>query len=87
MAFEHTDRVYDLLMKQGETLATIRQSQDDLKERLFGAGGNPGIIQHFGTEIAIHGKQLGYFKGAAAVITLAWTAAVAIFAAIITGHH
>jgi hypothetical protein len=81
------DRIYDLLMQQTSTLAKISQSQDDLKERLFGAGGNPGIIQHYGKEIADHGRQLGYFKGAIAVITLAWTTAVAIIAAIIKTHH
>ena len=87
MMTSDTDRIYDLLMLQTGTLAKIEQSQEDLKERLFGASGNPGIIQHFGTELGDHSKQLGYIKGAVAAITLIWTTVVAIAAAVIKGHH
>ena len=87
MSPNDTDRLYSLLMEQTSTLAKISQSQDDLKERLFGASGNPGIIQHFGTELGDHSKQLGYIKGAVAAITLIWTTVVAIVAAVIKGHH
>ena len=87
MSPNDTDRLYSLLMEQTSTLAKISQSQEDLRERLFGADGNPGIIQHFGTELGDHSKQLGYIKGAVAAITLIWTTVVAIVAAVIKGHH
>lgn len=87
MSPNDTDRLYSLLLEQTSTLAKISQSQEDLRERLFGADGNPGIIQHYGLQLTDHGKQLGYMKGAVAVITLVWTSAVAIIAAVIKGHH
>ena len=49
-------------MLQTGTLAKIEQIQEDLKERLFGAAGNPGIIQHFGLQLADHSKTLGYVE-------------------------
>ena len=75
-------------MLQTGTLAKIKQSQEDLRERLFGAaGGNPGIIQHFGLQLADHSKTLGYAKGAAAILTLLWSGAIAVIAALIKSNH
>lgn len=82
-----TDRLYDLLMKQNTMLAKIEQGQDDLKARLFGESGNPGIIQIFGTELKDHGRMLGYAKGAAAILTLLWSGAIAIIAALLKNSH
>ena len=87
MMTSDTDRIYDLLMKQTGTLAKIEQSQEDLKERLFGASGNPGIIQHFSLQLADHSKTLGYAKGAAAILTLLWSGAIAVIAALIKSNH
>ena len=87
MMTSDTDRIYDLLMLQTGTLAKIEQSQEDLKERLFGASGNPGIIQHFGLQLADHSKTLGYVKGAAAILTLLWSGAIAVLAALIKSNH
>ena len=84
------ERIYDILRTQGETLARIDQSQQDTRERLFGGNGQPGAIHFLQTEIvatndtvARHGKQIQFWKGAVAVLTLFWTAAVAVAAAVI----
>ena len=59
---DQMDRFYELLSKQsdtlvaqGQSLACIAQAQQDMKERLFGAGGTPGLIPHLANE---H-KELG----------------------------
>ena len=87
MMTSDTDRLYSLLLEQTSTLAKISQSQEDLRERLFGADGNPGIIQHFSLQLADHSKTLGYAKGAAAILTLLWSGAIAVIAALIKSNH
>lgn len=54
---DQMDRFYDLLSEQGKTLvaqgqslASIAQAQQDMKERLFGAGGTPGLIPYLAQE-------------------------------------
>lgn len=84
------DRIYDILQRQGETLARIDQSQQDTRERLFGANGQPGALHFLQNEIAEtnavvakHGKQLQFWRGAIAVVGIIWTALVAMAAVII----
>lgn len=84
------DRFYDLLQRQGEILkahgellATIEQSQVDTRERLFGSAGSPGVIQYLHAEVARHSKQITFWKGGIAVLTLLWGAAVAYGSVII----
>jgi hypothetical protein len=86
---DNFDRIYDILLKQGDTLARIDQSQQDTRERLFGANGQPGTLHFLQTEIAAtnivvekHGKTIAYWKGALALLTVLWTGAVAVGAAI-----
>ena len=87
------DRVNDTLTAQGQTLATIAQSQADLKERLFGANGQPGIVSFMQGEItetqktvADHARKFNYYKGAAAILAVVWAGVVSLVAAVI-GHH
>ncbi len=79
-----TERIFDLLQKQNETLtghgillARIEALQGSTKERL----------DHVIPVVAEHTKILGYAKGAAAILALLWTGAIAIIAALIKGHH
>ncbi len=79
-----TERIFDLLQKQNETLtghgillARIEALQGSTKERL----------DHVIPMVAEHTKILGYAKGAAAILALLWTGAIAIIAALIKGHH
>lgn len=74
------DRIYDLLQRQGETLARIDQSQADTKERLFGSNGQPGAIQFLHGEIGKtneavgkQGRQIQFWRGALSVITFVFT--------------
>ena len=87
MSPNDTDRLYSLLMEQTSTLASIKQSQEDLRDRLFGTAGGTGIIQHYGLQLADHSKTLGYAKGAAAILTLLWSGAIAVIAALIKSNH
>ncbi len=94
------DRIYDsleranaTLAKQGETLATISQAQCDMKERLFGFNGQPGIVSFLQGEIAEtqktvadHSRKFNYYKGAAAILAVVWAGIVSLVAAVI-GHH
>ncbi len=84
------DRFFDLLQgqseelkTQGKLLATIQQSQADTHERLFGSGQAPGAIPYLHGEVSKHGRQIIFWKGAIAVLTVLWTGAVALAAAII----
>ena len=79
-----TERIFDLLQKQNETLtghgillARIEALQGSTKERL----------DHVIPVVAEHTKILGYAKGAAAILTLVWSAAVAVITTLIKGHH
>ena len=80
-----TERIFDLLQKQNETLtghgillARIEALQGTTKERL----------DHVIPVVAEHTKILGYAKGAAAILTLVWSAVIAIVASMVkAGHH
>lgn len=72
-----------ILHEQGVQLATIAQHQKDTAERLFGVGNTPGLF----SVVMSHNKQLGYMKGAAGILTLFWSGAIAILAAMIKGHR
>jgi hypothetical protein len=79
-----TERIFDLLQKQNDTLighgillARIEAMQGSTKERL----------DHVIPVVAEHGKQLGYAKGAAAILAMLWTGAIAVVAALLKGHH
>jgi hypothetical protein len=87
------DRIYDILQRQGETLARIDQSQQDTRERLFGANGQPGALHFLQTEIsgtneivAKHGKQIQFWRGAMSIISLILTTALA-WGGIVLGKH
>ena len=84
------ERIYDILQKQndvmhehGRQMATLVGEVKSTNERLFGVGNTPGIF----AVVAGHSRQLGYFKGAAGVLAMLWTAAVAIFASMVKAHH
>ena len=87
MSPNDTDRLYDLLMEQTGTLAKIEQSQDDLKERLFGADGNPGIIQHFSLQLADHLRLWGIRKVPVRSVTLRGLERLPYAASIKRNHH
>lgn len=94
------DRIYELLRIQGETLATIVQSQQDTKERLFGANGQPGALLFLQNEItktngvvsttndlvAKHTDQISFWRGAIAAIAMLFTSAAA-WAGIVLSRH
>ena len=95
------DRIYDsleranaTLAKQGETLATISQAQCDMKERLFGGGGQLGSvpflhgeIKEVQTVLADHTSKFTFYRGVAAVVTFMWTAGAGVVLALIGHHH
>ena len=94
MSSDEMDRFFSLLQEQNRTLteqgnmlAAIQQSQADTHERLFGGNGTPGIISYLHTEVAEHGKQIRFWKGAIAVLTFLWTAAIAFASAVIGKHR
>ena len=72
-----TDRIFDLLQEHTVLLTRIGTLQDTSEERM----------DRLIPVVAEHSKQLGYAKGAAAILAMLWTGAVAIFAALIKGHH
>jgi len=87
------DNIYEMLHKQGETLATIAQSQVDTKERLFGANGQPGALHFLQTEISEtqkivsdHTSKFTFYRGAVAVLTFLWSAGVALAAVVLNRH-
>lgn len=87
------DRFYELLRDQGnilrqqeKTLATISQAQLDTHERLFGANGQPGIIQVMHTDVSRHTRQISFWRGGLAVVTFLWAAAMA-FGSVMLGKH
>jgi len=87
------DRVNDALVEQGRQLAVISQGQNDTRERLFGANGQPGALHFMQGEIAEtnkvvakHTGQLTFYRGAIAVLVFVWSAAVGIAVAIINHH-
>jgi hypothetical protein len=80
------DRIYDILRTQGETLATIRQSQEDTREQLFGAAGRPGAIPHLQQVVAQHESRINFWRGAIAILSFMWTAAMA-YGAVVLGKH
>ena len=91
------DRIYDILREQGETLARIDQSQQDTRERLFGAAGQPGALHFLQNEIAEtkadigktnlavdkHAKQIAFWRGALVIVGVIWTTLVAVGAALL----
>lgn len=84
------DRFFDLLKEQskelktqGQLLAAIQQSQADAHERLLG---EHGAIPYLHGEVSKHGRQITFWKGAIAVLTFMWGAAVAAAAAIYSHH-
>jgi hypothetical protein len=86
---DHIERILNTLQEQnnvmhtqGLALATLVQETKSTNERLFGVGDTPGIF----SVVAKHHTQLGYIKGAAGVLSLLWTALVAIFVAKIKHH-
>ena len=93
-------RIYDSLEKVNATLAAqgilrarMEQAQSDTRERLFGANGQPGIVSFLQGEIsetqktvAEHGRKFVFYRGAVAVLTFVWGAAVAVVAAVINHH-
>lgn len=83
MTDEQINQITGALNAQGVQLAVLAQEVKNTNERLFGIGDTPGI---FGV-VASHSTTLGYLKGAAGVLGLLWSAAVAIFAAKLKGHH
>ena len=72
-----TDRIFDLLQEHTVLLTRIGTLQETSKERM----------DRLIPVVAEHSKQLGYAKGVAAILAMLWTGAVAIFAALIKGHH
>lgn len=87
------DRLFDLLQEQGralseqgKTLAKIEQSQEDTRARLFGSQNEPGAIPFLYKETARHSKQINFWKGAIAVLSFVWTAAVAYATTVLKRH-
>ena len=81
------------LARQGEMLASIAQSQNDTRERLFGANGQPGAIHYLNTEIgktnlmvAKHTDQIAFWRGALAIVSFLLTTALA-WGGIVLGKH
>lgn len=72
-----TDRIFDLLQEHTVLLTRIGTRQETSEERM----------DRLIPVVAEHSKQLGYAKGAAAILAMLWTGVVAIFAALIKGHH
>lgn len=84
------ERIYDVLQRQNEVMhqhgvqmATLVQESKSTNERLFGVGTTPGIF----AVVARHHTQLGYMKGAAAILSMLWAAAIAIVASLVKGGH
>ena len=83
------DRIFSTLQdqnrvmhEQGLAMATLIQECKGTNERLFGTGNTPGLF----SVVMKHDRQLGYMKGAAGLITLLWSAAVAFFVAKVSHH-
>jgi len=101
MTISDNDRLFNILQEQGRVLVTqgqqlarIEQNLADTNGRLFGTNGQPGALGYFGNELRAtnevvvhHTRQLGWVKGAAAILTLLWSGAVAIVAAMVKSHH
>ena len=72
-----TDRIFDLLQEHTVLLTRIGTLQETSEERM----------DRLIPVVAEHSKQLGYAKGAAAILSLLWAAAVAAITTLIKGHH
>lgn len=91
------DRIFQTLQEQNRTmheqglqLATLIQETKSTNERLFGTGNTPGlfnVVMDHNKELGRINKQLGYAKGAAGILTLLWSGAIAIIASLIKGGH
>ena len=96
MTTPDTARIYDLLERQNEVLhaqgvqlATLIVELKSTNERLFGVGNTPGVVSvvvDHSKQLSGFGRQLGYVKGAAGVLTFLWSALVAIVVARISHH-
>jgi uncharacterized membrane protein len=84
--FEQLQEQGRVLKTQGEVLATMAQSQKDTHERLFGNGSLQGSIPYLHAEVTKHSKQINFWRGAIAVLTVLWAGAVA-YATAVVGHH
>lgn len=85
-AMSDNSRIYDLLMEQGKTLARIDQSQDDMKDRLFGTDGLKNQLDKTTTLVFEHEKKLSFWRGGFAVMAFLWSAGVA-YAGVILHRH
>jgi hypothetical protein len=69
-----------------QDVAHIKQSQEDTRTRLFGGDGAVGAIPYLHTEVSKHGRQLTFWRGAVAVLTFMWSAAIAWGSVILSRH-
>ena len=88
------DRIYEMLRQQGETLriqgetlARIDESQKNTHDRLFQGSGNiPGAIPYLFAEVSKHGRQITFWRGALAVISVVFTTAMAWAGTVLAKH-
>jgi len=80
------ERIYDILQKQGEILARIDESQKNTHNRLFGGNGETGVIPHLYVQVNRHESQITFWRGALAVLSVLWTAALAWGGVIVSKH-
>lgn len=81
------------LAAQGALLASISRGQEDTRERLFGANGQPGALYFLSQEIGKtnvvvgkHTDQISFWRGALAIVTVLLTTAMA-WAGVVLGKH
>lgn len=90
---DEMDRFFNLLQEQGRTLtaqgntlAAIASSQESTHERLFGDNGLAAEIKETKATVAIHTRQLSYWRGGLAALIFLWGAAIAVAAVVFKRH-
>ena len=91
MTTDNVDRILSVLREQnkvlathGEALARVEVIQSGIRDILHGVNSQPGLIG----AVARHSQQLNIYRGVGALLTLVWSAVIAIVASMVkAGHH
>lgn len=80
---DNIERIYDILMEQGKTLARISESQENTRAALHFFQAE---VDKTNTIVAKHTDQINFWRGSLAVITVMFTSAMAWAGVVISKH-
>lgn len=80
---DNIDRIYDILMEQGKTLARISESQENTRAALHFFQAE---IDKTNAVVAKHTDQISFWRGSLAIISILFTAALA-WGGVVLGKH